>query len=892
MKTQNTLRIHYSREDRKYDNLGIWLWEDVKQASAGWPDGATQPVGEDDFGIYFDVELSATPSKVSFLILNIEKAKQLEANNTVYLGKNREVYVVSGDPNIYDTRDLKIKASLRQATIIESKSIRLMFNVMTGIDVENLTNNIIMEDCEGKPIKVTSVTISLARKNVADIKVDENLLNILPVKVTFGDRQVNSSVDWNYIDKTCAYEGDDLGCSFDGDAVVIKLWSPLAEYVKLHLFARNDQTKLISKKSMIKGEQGVWSIRLSSKDVDEAEGSLVGCYYQFEIKNPGLEPLMALDPYAKSMAPVTLSSDGVSAGSSNDFVGKAAIIDFKNIKTGITRGTIEGYKKREDAIVYEAHVRDMTSDSSIADKLTGRFGSFKALIGCLPYIKSLGVTHIELLPVMAWYWGDELNMGKPEYIYKSKNCNYNWGYDPQNYFTLDGAYSENPSDPELRINEFRELINAIHKEGMGVIMDVVYTHMASTIFLNNIIPDYYFFKDKNGNFVGQFGNNVATSHKMAAKLITDSVKFWFREFGIDGMRWDMMGDAVYYLVQNCFEEAKKINPNVLFIGEAYKTTSVLKAEPGLRGKMADVDWLYKTLDVGGYCDEIRDEIKSGFHHIGEGDPRFISNGPRNIAKLFSNLKGQPTGFKTSSPGSAVQYIEAHDNMTALDSLAKATGLDPEVPECYEELHRRLRLGLGLILTAQGTILFHAGLEYGRTKQWLGLEMPEQKWVKFKDKAGKPFIHPYFIRDSYASSDAINKFDWEKATDARKYPECVKTVEFSKGMIALRKSTEVFRLGSNKAVDANMKLLDVPEIKEEDLAIAYSCHSENENKTYYVFVNADNKNRKFTITYDLTKAEIIADANRAGIAPITEPAGVIVTPDSIELAPLTLTIIRL
>ncbi len=888
----NVLRIHYSRPDKNYDNLGIWFWEDVKQLSVNWPDGATKPTGNDDFGIYFDIELNQRPSKVSFLILNIKEARQLEANNTVYLGSNRNVYVVAGDKNVYDSHDLKIKPQLRQAIITDKNTIKAVFSSMEGLDAEILAKNIIVKNNYGESLKVASV--SVLEKTEINIKINSDLLSYLPLQVAFDDRQVETTVDWRFIDREFAYDGDDLGCTVVGDDAIIKVWSPLAESVTLCIYDKLEQTKLMLQKPMTMGDRGVWSCRITLRDVEIAGkkiNSLIGYYYQFEIKNPGKEPLKCLDPYAKSMAPVTVNAGAVSAGSSGDFVGKAAIIDMKAITTEKTTVKIAGYSRREDAIIYEVHVRDFTSDQNLNDKRSGRFSSFKALIGQLPYVKSLGFTHIELLPVMSWYYGDETKMDEPEYAYKSKNCNYNWGYDPQNYFTPDGAYSENPADAELRINELREFINAAHKEGIGVILDAVYTHMANTVFLNNIIPDYYFFKDSNGNLVGAFGNNVATTHKMAAKLIVDSVKFWFREYGIDGMRWDMMGDAVAEVVQNSFNEVRRINPDAIFIGEAYKTTSVLQAEPALADKMADLDWLYKTKDVGGYNDEIRDEIKSGYLHFGEGDPRFISGGARKIAKLFANLKGQPTGFKTSSPGSAVQYIEAHDNMTAFDSIAKATGLDPEVPEKYAELQRRLRMGIGLILTAQGTILFQAGLEYGKTKQWLTFGEPEQKWVKFADKDDKPFMHPYFIRDSYASSDAINKFDWEKATNVEKYPECVKTVEYSKGMIALRRATDVFRLGSNEAVDANMKLLEIPEIKEEDLAIAYSCHSVNENKTYYIFANGDKQSRKFTLSDDLTNAEVIADANKAGISSIANPEGIKVTISSIELEPLTLVILR-
>ncbi len=881
------LKIHYSRPDKVYDNLGIWFWDHVKSASKDWPTGATKPAGKDDFGIYFEIELNSTPSQVSFLILDMKEGKKIEDNKTVYLTSKRDVWIQANDKNVYETPELKLKTTLRQATIINDNTILLTFNMMDGIDAEKLAKEVFIEDSKKNKISVASATITSGC--FAEIKTDSKLAANLPLKVTFGDRQVNASLDWKYIDRLYAYDGDDLGCHMEGADAVIKLWAPLAESVDINVYSKESQNTLLARKPMIRGEKGVWTITLTPELFGEKTDSLRGCYYQYEIKNPGRELVKALDPYAKSMAPVTVNADASDGGISGDLMGKAAIVDLSSIQPQVTKVKIDGYNRREDAIIYEVHVRDFTSDPKIADSLTGRFGSFKAFIGRLPYLKSLGVTHIQLLPVMAWYYGDELKMGEPEYTFKARHCNYNWGYDPQNYFSPDGAYSENPENAELRITELRELINAAHAEGMGIILDVVYTHMANATFLNNIVPDYYFFRDANGNFVGDFGNNLATTRKMASKLMIDSVKYWFKEYGIDGMRWDMMGDATADAVQACFDEARKINPNVIFIGEGWRTFKGALEDPALEGKGADQSWLYKTMDVGSFSDEMRNEMKSGF--MSEGEPRFLSGGLRNIKMMFNNIKGQPSNFKTSSPGSVVQYIEAHDNLTVFDVLAKATKLDPEIPECYKELHKRIRLGLAFVLTSQGTAFIHAGQEYGRTKQWQSFGVPEQKYFEFVDKSGKPFMHPYFIHDSYDSSDAINKFDWTKATDAEKSPVSVASVEYAKGLIALRKFTDAFRLGTIEAVEANVKLLNVPEIKEEDLAIAYSCHSVENGETYYIVANCDNQKRVFTMPEDLSTADVLVDAEKAGTSTITEPKGVKITPESVTLDPLTVVIFR-
>lgn len=888
----NKLKIHYSRPDKVYNNIGIWCWDHVKNPSKNWPTGATKPLGTDKFGVYFEVTLNSNPSQISFLILDMKEGKKLEDNKTVYLTDKREVWVVADDPNIYETPDLKIKTILKQAIITSDSNIKLIFNKTDDIDSEKLVNNLVVE---GKNKKKIGIASAITRADVTpEVLVKADLNDLFPVSVAYNGRKVDAYYDWRYLDKQYAYDGDDLGCRIEDKDAVFKLWAPLATEVDFILYDKDNQNKQLIKKPMKKGDRGIWSFRLTLKDLEGINyfaDSLRGFYYQYEVKNPGREAKKVLDPYARSMAPVTVESDSSDGGSTNDLVGKAAIVDMQAIEPKATKVTFPNYTKAEDAIIYEVHVRDFTSDPKIANSLDNRFGSFKAFIERLPYIRSLGVTHVQLLPIMAWYYGDELKMSIPEYTYKAKNCNYNWGYDPQNYFSPDGAYSVNPNDAELRISELRELINAIHAEGMGVVLDVVYTHMANANFLNDIVPNYYFFKDSNGNFVGDFGNNLATTRKMASKLMIDSVRHWFKEYGIDGMRWDMMGDATAESVQTAFNEANKINSDVIFIGEGWRTFKGDQEDPSLKGKGADQGWMCKTRDVGSFSDEMRNEMKSGF--MSEGEPRFISGGARKIELIFNNIQGFPTNFTTTRPANVVQYIEAHDNLTVFDVVAKATKLDPEKPQNFEELHKRMRLGLAFVLTSQGVAFIHAGQEYGRTKQWLADGVPEQKYFEFVDKDNKPFIHPYFIHDSYDSSDAINKFDWTKATDSENSPVSCQTVEYAKGLIALRKSTDAFRLGSNASAKLNVKLIPVPEIKEEDLAIAYSCRSPQHDENYYMFANCDTVKRKFTLTnLDLTKGIVIVDGKTAGTTKIANPVGFSLTSESIELDPLTFVIIKM
>ncbi|PKL51328.1 MAG: pullulanase [Candidatus Riflebacteria bacterium HGW-Riflebacteria-2] len=875
------LRIHYQRVDGDYQRYGVWLWDEVREPSTDWPHGAALFTASDSSGVYLDVALLSDAQQVGFLIVDRTSGEKEGGSKMVKLTENQgQVWVQAGDDNVYNSPELKINNDLQLATVLSAGHIRLLFNSLAGLDDAALAAKLQVTDKNGAAVKIKSCAVDQETSQAllaADFSIAQH-----PLKIIWADTVLVAGLDWKLVDEQYAYAGDDLGCRYADGAATMKLWAPLAHKVVLIVFARDDQNREIGRLDMQRGERGVWSAAIGS-GIPAGLTDPRGYYYQFEVSNPGMAPKRVLDPYARSMAAVTVDAAGQSGGSSRDFVGKAAIVDVAVVGKKPSPAKIDGYTKREDAIIYEVHIRDFTSDPSIEKELSHRWGSYRAFIEKLPYIKSLGVTHIQLLPVMAWYFGDEMQMGQRELHYSAKNNNYNWGYDPQNYFSLDGAYSENPADAELRIAEFKDLVDAIHQADMGVVLDVVYTHMAQASFLNDIVPDYYFFRDNRGTFVGDFGNNLATTHMMAKKLMIDSVKHWFREYGIDGMRWDMMGDATSDAVQEAYDAAAAINPQALFIGEGWRTFKGHLEDPSLAGKAADQDWMARTNSVGVFSDEMRNELKSGFGC--EGDPMFLTGGPRNIVGLFNNIKGQPSNTPADAPGDMVQYIEAHDNLPAYDVIAQSIKKDPEIAENDREIHRRLRLGNLLILTSQGTAFLHAGQEYGRSKQWKGQNTPEHKFHVFVDTDGEPFKHPYFIHDSYDSSDAINMFDWAKATDVAKYEVNQVTSSYMRGLIALRRSTDAFRLGSKELVDKNVQLIKAPEILEEDLAIAFSCQSTG-GEAYYIFINADSKARKLTLDIDLTGKKVLVDEKTAGTEAIVSPTGFSLTAESITLEPLS------
>ncbi|MBT2661723.1 pullulanase [Bacillus sp. ISL-45] len=880
----NTVRVHYVRDNADYEDFGLWFWGDVTSPPSNWTADAPSFENTDRYGAYVDIQLKESAKEIGMITLN-KATQEKDGGDKKFnlLDKYNHVWVKQGDDNVYVSPYWEQATGLVSAEVLNEKTILLGFTLTDGLTPEALAEALAITDADGAEVTIDSVEIT----GTTSVKITAQFaLDKLPLSVTYAGRTVSAASGWRMLDDMYAYEGNDLGATYNNGGATLKLWAPKASKVVANFFNKDNAAENIGSIELTKGDKGVWSADVAPGDLNVTD--LEGYFYQYDVTNDGVTR-QVLDPYAKSMAAFTVNTEG-EAGPDGDTVGKAAIVDLSDTDPeGFSHAKIDGYEKREDAVIYEVHVRDFTSDPSIEGDLNARWGSYKAFEDKLEYIKSLGVTHVQLLPVMAWYYGDETKMGQRELNYSAGGNEYNWGYDPHSYFSPDGAYSLDPTNPEQCVKELKEMIDAIHDAGMGVVLDVVYTHMAKASQLNDIVPDYYAFQDAQGNFLGGFGNNLATSHTMAEKLMVDSVKYWFEEYKIDGMRFDMMGDATYPSVQNAYDAAAAVNPDALFIGEGWRTFAGHIAEPELAGMGADQDWMDKTDDVGVFSDEIRNELKSGFGS--EGEPRFITGGARDINTIFNNIKGQPGNTADDDPGDMVQYIAAHDNLPLHDVIAQSIKKDPAVPENELEIHKRIRIGNSIILTSQGTAFLHAGQEYGRTKQWKGEGVPEQKYHELKDAQGKSF--GYFIHDSYDSSDAINMFDWQKATNKEEYAVNTTTQAFTKGLIELRKSTNAFRLGEMELVDQNVTLLDIPEIQDTDLVIAYENVSTDNTGNYYVFVNADTQERTLTLgDYNFTGGKVLVDSDEAGVKPVSEKSGFSLSRDKLTMDPLTTIVIKL
>jgi len=891
-----TIRVNYYRTDGNYDKKSLWYWGDVKNPSSGeWPNG-TDFTATGKYGRYIDIPLKDAAKDLGFLLLDRNKqGDDVKIRKEDYkftdLKNHSQIFLKDDDETIYTNPYYVHDIRMTGAQHVGTSSIESSFSTLVGAKKEDILKHSSITDYQGNKVTITDVEVDETGKKVTYIGDFSDTQH--PYTVSYNSDRFTTRSSWRLKDESYSYDGP-LGATLkeDGKRVDLTLWSPSADKVSVVVYDKKDPEKVVGTVALEKGEKGTWKQTLNENS-GLGISNYTGYYYHYQIERQG-KTVLALDPYAKSLA----------AWNSDDAhkVAKAAFVDSAKLgPQDLTYGKIRNFKSREDAVIYEAHVRDFTSDPAIAKDLTKPFGTFEAFIEKLDYLKNLGVTHIQLLPVLSYYFVNELKNHERLSDYASSNSNYNWGYDPQNYFSLTGMYSSNPKNPEKRIAEFKNLINEIHKRGMGAILDVVYNHTAKVDIFEDLEPNYYHFMDADGTPRTSFGGGrLGTTHYMTKRLLVDSIKYLVDTYKVDGFRFDMMGDHDAASIEEAYKAARALNPNLIMLGEGWRTYA---GDENMPTKAADQDWMKHTDTVAVFSDDIRNNLKSGYPN--EGQPAFITGGKRDVNTIFKNLIAQPTNFEADSPGDVIQYIAAHDNLTLFDIIAQSIKKDPSKAENYAEIHRRLRLGNLMVLTAQGTPFIHSGQEYGRTKQFrdpayktpVAEDKQPNKSHLLRDKDGNPFDYPYFIHDSYDSSDAINKFDWTKATDGKAYPENVKSRDYMKGLIALRQSTDAFRLKSLQDIKDRVQLITVPGqngVEKEDVVIGYQITAPN-GDIYAVFVNADEKAREFnlgTAFTHLRNAEVLADENQAGPVGIANPKGLEWTEKGLKLNALTATVLRI
>jgi pullulanase len=629
------------------------------------------------------------------------------------------------------------------------------------------------------------------------------------------------------------YAGDDLGAVYRPAATTVKLWAPTAKQVRLLLF--NDATnKSFQTIPLSSDGDGVWSAALN--------GDQDGKYYLYEVTLPSRagQPVVyrVNDPYAR----------GCSANT-----GRTLIYDAqKTNPDGWDKDHFVTLKNNTDAVLYEVHVRDFSinKNSGVADGKRGKYAGMvqpgtKSPDGAatgLEHLRELGVTHVHLLPVFDYAGGDERQKAD-DYTW------YDWGYDPVLYNTPAGSYATNP-DGTARQKEFKEMVQAFHRNNIGVVLDVVFNHTAATgarpaSIFDKVVPGYFYRFDESGrraNATG-CGNEFASEKPMARKFIVDSIKYWLTEYHVDGFRFDLMGILDRETMQEVYREAKKINPNVIIYGEGWNMEQVLPAKE----MMAQANLL--GTGIAAFNDGIRDNIKGDFAQAkATGFVQGSAPAYGGMDRFHLNLKGQSTGrdeesIAVFSPNETINYDSAHDDLCLWDKLQVSATNSTEAQRISMD-----KLAAGILLTAQGVPFLHAGDEFLRSKN--------------------------LNSNSYNDNDPrVNPIDWSLKTKHRE------VFDYYRGLIALRRAHPAFRMTEKSQVDEALEFAPVTPANVVEFVLKNHANGDGW-KTILVIYNGNPEPKDLTVTGDWA---IVANDQTAGTETLQTAA------NKIRVAPLALVV---
>lgn len=627
------------------------------------------------------------------------------------------------------------------------------------------------------------------------------------------------------------YPGNDLGAVYRPEATSIKLWAPTAQSVTVLLFTGAQATEARST-PMVSDRDGIWSATLT--------GDQDGKYYLFEIthQGPGAEPPTVYrvnDPYAR----------GSSANS-----GRTLIYDpRKTDPPGWAEDHYVPLRHNVDAILYEVHVRDFSinKNSGTANECRGKYlGMIQegtrtptGEASGIGHLKELGVTHVHLLPTFDYAHGDE-TQSADQYTW------YNWGYDPVLYNTPEGSYASQPDGP-ARQREFKEMVQALHRNHIGVIFDAVYNHTAATgadpaSVFDKVVPRYYYRFDANGAYANATGcgNEVASERLMVRKFIVDSIRYWMTEYHIDGFRFDLMGIEDRETMQEVYRVAKTINPNALIYGEGWQMERLLPAERMMT--QANV----KGTDIAAFNDGIRDNVKGSIWQ--DNAKGFVQGalGDSAVAQFLLNIKGQSTdgGIEVVTPNETINYDSAHDDHCLWDKLLLSTVGLPQSLRVNMD-----KLATGIILTSQGVPFLHAGDEFLRSKD--------------------------LVKNSYNSNDPrVNPLDWGLKTRNKS------VFDFYRGMIAIRKAHPAFRMSEKAAVDRSLQF--IPRLPKTTVAYVLRDHANGDIwKDILVIYNGGARPEELEVPGIWT---VVANDRQAGLESLgTQRNRIAVAPASLIVA---------
>jgi len=836
------LTVHYYRYDGDFEGWNLWLWPSGKDgqsfafgespgedgfvtASIDWPDAAAK---DGEFGII--VRRSEPGNDWA------EKDTSADRYTT-----EKEIWIVQGDEKLYTQKPEisgppVVDAAANEPGVV---TVQLMTAVEDFGDFSVWKNGEKVPGVSKKGKTAKQVVITL-EEPITDPSLDYTVRDGAGL---FGVKRVRMGT----ILDNFAYTGSDLGAVWAAEKTTWALWAPTAQTVELALYdgpgtydergqvTDNENCRLVPMTREAK--TGVWRASVS--------GDQDGVFYLYRVRFAGDEAAhFAADPYAKA------------AGANGQRM--AVVNPASTDPSGWASDASPAFSGRQqDAVLYELHVRDFSVDPDSGMTNKGKFLAFTetgtknregAATG-VDHIKALGVTHVHLLPSFDFA---SVNEAAPA---GSSAPKFNWGYDPQNYNIPEGSYSSDPFDPKARIREFKQMVQALHRAGIRVVMDVVYNHTYSTGAgpFDSVVPMYYYRINAQGGYSNGSGcgNEVASENAMVRRYIVDSVKYWQREYHIDGFRFDLMALIDTVTMDEITAALRQ-----------HDSTAIIYGEPWQAGGSTLPSTLQTTVGKQkgkGYAifnDRIREAVKGGNDDASKG---FATGAAGKEEAIVKGVMGSVNDI-TSRASESINYASAHDNLCLWDKLSTSYGaadlaaspyglIDPGKPLFGNDAVKSDLLANGIILTSQGIPFFQAGDEFLRSK--LG------------------------DHNSYASGDEVNRLRWENAA---KYSEAV---SYYAGLIALRKAHPAFRLDSKAEIEAALAI-----VTARDGVVAYTLNGGKSGDSWpEIFVVYNGGASPATLDLPAGGAwKQVVDANSAGTETLRE-VNASITVDALTMAVL-------
>lgn len=817
-----TVKFHYTREAGDYEGWNMWTWSDEgnqplkfkKDGDGMCATGTYKPCSKE---LGYIVRLSQPD--------NDWAGKDVDANRFVDLR-----FVLGGTVHVYLTQGQEAaEVKLDEAKVVEG-------DIITGAKVEEsaldtinfelaeaskdeLKTKFTVESDKGFSQEVSLITLN-ADKKTGVIKLARPLTllaqyvikgsNGIETAITIPDYYTTSDFESQY-----TYKGADLGAIASGSQTTFKLWAPTAHSAKVVFYkSSSDKTDDVEKVESMKQEtEGVWTLTMPE--------NLNGKYYMYEVLTPQGK-VVAADPYAKSAG-----VNGV----------KSMVIDLTTSNpTGWDLDKRQTVKNITDANIYELHVRDFSihEDSGMTNK--GKYLAFtekgtktsKGATSGVDYLKDLGVNYVQILPTFDYGSVDE------------NICEgYNWGYDPVNYNVPEGSYSTDPADGAKRVNEYKQMVKALHDEGIGVVMDVVYNHVYNSgEFSYNKIMNGYFSRP-NSNASG-CGNDTASERIMVRKYIVDSIKYWAEEYHIDGFRFDLMGLIDVETMLEVRKALDEIDKDIIIYGEGLNMDSKTVKEV----QMANQLNANSLEGIALFNDTIRDAIKGSSQEGSETLKGFENGGilSDNISTLKMNILGRTTW--TNNPSQVINYASCHDNYALWDKLCQSN------PDALEADRIKMNMLLAAIVqTSQGTPFIMQGEELLRSK---------------KNEDGT------YNGNSYNAGDAVNAIDYNAQLEHKE------VYDYYKGLIEFRKNHSALRIADFEDVAEKTEILD----NTPEGVVAYKMKKNNKEVASAITVIYNTNTTAQTVTLPKGTWKVCVNGTKAGVEELAKVKG------TVTVAPLS------